>query len=632
MKKIDELLKILSDSQKPVPSSSLAKVLGVTERTVRNYVNKINENEIKIVSSKHGYYLYKNTNFYPESDSKLNENSERSYLILSKLLISKEGVSLFDEAENLDISESTIANNVIPRIKKLVSKFNLKIESKNYLYFLVGEEKNKRKLIGYLVSNHTYGCFSTADSLKRLFPSFDVENVLKNLYDLCQESDLFLNTFALNNLLIHLLIIIIRLDSKDNLTTLDKNHNLDSLIPNKTQKDKILNLAKKISILIQEKTNRNIPEDDYQQIVILISLSIEKESTNLQTFIDKAFIKNIEDLVQDLSKRYSIPSFDKDFVLQFSLHMYNARQRSSLNISYPNPITYQIKKDYAPIYDMAVFFSHQFSRIYQIDLSEDEIAFIAFHFGSYLENNKQIKSKISCIVVIENYHDISKNLINELNASFSYEVVIIDVMSLNRYTLFKPECDLLITCVPTSIQHPHKVFINPILTKKNMLKILSTVEEIEKERKIKNSKDFLRALFDPKLYFRNVNLQSKNSYIQFMGEKALENHYINEKFIQDVILRENVSSTAFTDYIAIPHTISQYAEKSFICVIHNDHPIKWGDKEINFILMIGISESDMKFFKDAFDLLIEVFYSTEKTLEILNTKNYKDFLYKICDI
>ena len=38
---------------------------------------------------------------------------------------------------------------------------------------------------------------------------------------------------------------------------------------------------------------------------------------------------------------------------------------------------------------MAVYFAHRFAQIYHIEVSEDEIAFIAFHIGSYLENNKQ---------------------------------------------------------------------------------------------------------------------------------------------------------------------------------------------------------------------------------------------------
>ena len=74
-----------------------------------------------------------------------------------------------------------------------------------------------------------------------------------------------------------------------------------------------------------------------------------------------------------------------------------------------------------------------------------------------------------------------------------------------------------------------------------------------------------------------------------MGERCLEHGYVKEAFIEDVILREGVSSTAFTDALAMPHAIRQYAERSFICVIHNSMPIHWGRKHVHFIFMVGIT-------------------------------------------
>ncbi len=55
-KKTDELLKILSDTSVWVSSSTLAKMLGVSERTIRNYINKIHEEGIyQIEAYRYGY-------------------------------------------------------------------------------------------------------------------------------------------------------------------------------------------------------------------------------------------------------------------------------------------------------------------------------------------------------------------------------------------------------------------------------------------------------------------------------------------------------------------------------------------------------------------------------------------------
>lgn len=110
-----------------------------------------------------------------------------------------------------------------------------------------------------------------------------------------------------------------------------------------------------------------------------------------------------------------------------------------------------------------------------------------------------------------------------------------------------------------------------------------------------------------------------------MGEQCVTHGYAKEEFVQDVLQRESFSSTAFTDVLAVPHAINQYADRSFICVIHNDMPIQWKKKTVHFVLMIGITEAEMKFFKPAFDRIVELFNSTSRTLELLKTNTFEEF-------
>lgn len=153
-----------------------------------------------------------------------------------------------------------------------------------------------------------------------------------------------------------------------------------------------------------------------------------------------------------------------------------------------------------------------------------------------------------------------------------------------------------------------------------MLDLLVENKKIEKARK------FLKSWFHSELYFRNVKLDSPTSYINFMGQECMKLGFIQSSFISDVLLRESISSTAFTNYVAIPHTISQNADHSFICVVHNDSPIPWTNNKANFLLMIGITQDDMKYFHDAFNLLIELFLTPAVLSKLLNTKNFQEFV------
>ena len=626
--KKDNLIQILLRATLPISSPSLAKMLGVSERTVRNYINQINQGgDFCITASKNGYTIARAAEEKPEPAAPASSYMEkRTYCLLSKLLASDGPVSVFDVAEELVVSESTVMNTVVPAAKKTIASFRLKIESKNYNLFLVGDERDKRKLIGSIVSEHTYGYFTSMETLEQMFPGLDIKRIWKQLYDIFHDSNLFFNNYALNNVLVHIMVLMIRLGSEDALNSYPSLQHIQELLSQFEEKKQIVRLADTISDLFARVFGRTVPQGDYEQILVFIALSLDHRVHQIIIeLVEEEFLQNILNLMETMSQRYNLPSFDREFLMQFSLHMYQAYHRCQFHMSYPNPIMGQIKTEYALIYDMAVWLAHAFSYIYRVELNEDEIGFIAFHIGGFLENSKKISSNITCIILGENYHSFMRKTADDIKARFASDIFILDIMSVDQYSILQPSCDLLIATLPTSITHPHKVTVNPIITKQNYLAIWDEIENIQKQRNLNNTREFLQRLLWNELYFRNVSLDTPEDYIRYLGEACLKRHYIHPDFINDVLLRESVSSTAFTDYLAVPHPMRQYAQRSFICILHNDVPIPWGNKHVHFVLMIGISEKDMRLFPDAFELIVDRFCSTEKVLEILNTETFDQF-------
>lgn len=625
--KQNELLRILSETNESIPASILAGMLGTSERTVRNYIKGLNESgRVSIVSSREGYRLKEGA---ADQDSSLSENEARSWQVLSDLLTSKEGVNAFDEADRLFVSASTVVNAIIPQIKAMVREYGLCIESANYQFYLKGSERDKRRLIGHIATNGSYSFWNTDESLRQLFPQQDIDKIMQELYPIFEKAQVYLNDYSLNNLMVHILVILIRLQSGDGLEEQEAHASTDGLLGSLYNREEIKALADMIAADFMENHKIQIPERDYQQILILIALSAEHETVDIRSVISHEFISNVTSILSLVSERYCIPEFDNDFIMQFVLHVYYACQRCAYQMGIPNPVGPQLKKDYAPVYDMAVFFAHNLAHIYQVTFNEDEIAFIAFHFGAYLENSREHKGSVTCTIVVESYHAYSKKLVSAIRETFKDRLLIQNVLSISCFLQHATVSDLVITTLPIESEGRYVVQVSPILTKKNMDEIREKLDHIEEEKRLEHTRTFLRSLFHKELYFRNLLLEDEEAYIRYMGQRCLELGYVKEAFIQDVVLRESVSSTAFTDVLAMPHAISQNPERSFICVVHNNMPIRWGRKTVHFILMVGIARQEMRCFTPAFDLVVDLFNSTSRTIELLKTSTIEEFCRRI---
>ena len=650
--RLARLVDILKNASAPVTGASLARMLDTSERTIRNYVTQVNKEGGHRIESSNGGYRLAGTNVADESarpetstkdgrsrplptpSAKASDSAiaRRDY-VLSRLIVRTAGVDVFDAAKRLRISESTFASGVMPQVRQLASQFNLTIETHNYVMTLGGNEQDKRRLMGFLATHDSDGYFSSTKTLEELFPEFDVTAILAGIVRICQDSELLINDFALNNLLIHLLVIVVRLKSANALPDGDEVIDVNKMLEEFSQRDAILRCANGISSYFGREFGCVIPEADYRQIVVLIALSVERcsyENLNLDglaDLIDQDFLDLVKRICDQTVARYDIPAFDEPLLLQLTLHVFNAVQRAKYHVSYPNPLAHQIKHEYAPVYDMAVYFAHQFVRERGVSLDENEIAFIAFHIGAYLERCPAQNDLVTCVVLVDNYHGMAPQLAREVQRALGNDAMVRFAMTGREYLDQKPKCDFIVCSSRIEGASADQVVVGPILNRKGERAIREKVEDILQARETGAARRFLNSLFSPDLYVRNIELEGgRDEVIDYLASLAEWLGYAEEEFVRDVHAREAASSTAFTDCLAVPHSIGAYAKRSFIAVLHNDAPIAWGSHNVKFVLLIGIAERDMAMFRGAFDLIVETFMSVDKTVALLRTSRYDEFV------
>ena len=110
---------------------------------------------------------------------------------------------------------------------------------------------------------------------------------------------------------------------------------------------------------------------------------------------------------------------------------------------------------------------------------------------------------------------------------------------------------------------------------------------------------------------------------------------IDQEYVDQTVEREQMSSTAFTDSLAVPHAMTMSAQRTAIAIVVNDTAIDWGDARVNVIAFIAFSEAGRSSFQTVFDQFVEVFSDREAVLALIRRADtftaFIDELVRIID-
>ncbi|MEF9892953.1 MAG: PTS sugar transporter subunit IIA [Anaerorhabdus sp.] len=616
--------------ERDVQSNELSQVLKISTRQVRKYVNQLNsmfENDNLIYSTNKGYRL--NSDLYviykeTVNKQKIETPKTRQNYIIQRLISEKEGLDIYELAEDIFVSESTI-NSDIRTLSKALSSFDLEIVKNKNIVTLLGTEKEKRKLMSSLISSDSYDNFILKNEIRLLTFHYHFWDFRKDLLEIFTRKNIFVNDYTLNNTALHLVVMIDRI--RNNCMLCDDD-DLSSLMHTPQ-----FDVATEIKEYIQSKYQIKMNNSELYNLILIIDnnttiidYSLVSEA-NIHQYIEKKYIDIAHDLIHSVEDCYLLDSFSEDFICKFTIHVKNLFNRIENNYSTKNPLTAKIKATYPLIYDIAVFIAQQFKERYSVILSEDEIAFISFHIGSYFENNVQSKNKISILFLYADYYSIHKKTLDKISQKFNDKINIKYALSINNYNPNFVHADLIISTVELPFNLP-SVIINPFLTEKDITKIQNKINKLIAEKNNRELKSTILDLFNEKLFYSNIHLNDKNRIIEKLCRNAIDNNFADDCFIDDVFAREKMSSTAFQN-VAVPHSLGNNAKKSFISIALFQEPILWDNKEIQMVILIGVNNDTRKIFSQIFDGLIEVVTNSNCFTELIQSTDYAIFTDKL---
>lgn len=577
-----------------VSCKQIAKKLLISERTVRYCIKGLRDKGFLIDSNESGYTLRSKTKAYRKNEYDFSNKDERIIYLIEKILFSNNGIDIYDLADMIFISYSTIEKDLL-QLRKELSKYDLVLKRNDGIVSIEGSEKNKRLIISNILNSSKDNTMqSTIDQLCSMseINYNEITNIVNKNLLACK---LYASDYSLKSIIIHILINITRIKISGFVLSFPlyeiKQNNTSELscaIGIYKEIKSIINLdinefeIQQLAFIIASKTTNNNHEEDFINV---------KENNNIKKFVLH--------LIKEINETYFIDLNDEDFISFFTLHLTNAFFRAENNVFSKNPLSDKIYIQNPVIYDVAVFIAQQIKKYYSYDFNKDEITFISLHVGAIIEKKSEESKKIKALLLMDKYYnyqndDYLKTLNIKLNNSCEIINIANDVNSFNA-----TYCDFIINMSSSNIENIPNIKVSLFPSNKEFEAITNFANEINKKKKNAELLEKFRDFFDESLFEKNHYENSPEEMISYLCNKFQNEGIADENYKESVLEREKITPTSFDNYIAMPHSMSCSTSKNCGAVIINEKPMKWGYFEVNIIILIGINnkkEANLKFF------------------------------------
>lgn len=626
-----EIIHYILEKQDWISGNEIANFFGLSSRTIRNRIQQIkSENPNIIISSYKGYKVNENELLdYKSKDNVLDTNNARVKLILRHLFAADFDYSIYDLADKLFISDAQL-ERTLRLVKNHLENFDLSLERVRNRVYISGSEINKRKLLNNLIYKEKNENQFLNESILLLQDKINLDKFKTQLQFFFNNHNIYINDYGFNNIIIHLTIMIERISNNYSLDIFNLSTNENILKENISKIS--LDIAKYLESIFLIKFSSN--ELHYLSLIISNNSSIVNPSTvtkhNLTDYIEKKYIDLTEKTLKKLQKNYSLEDFSNDFIINLTIHIKNLLSRATNKSYIKNPLTYKFMNEYPVIYDMATFVIKEINNFEALRVTDDEIAFIAFHIGAYLENKSIIEEKIICALIFDSYYDIRLRGVEKIIEQFKNDIFIANVIASSDMHNLPHDLDLIITTIPAKLEYNVPVIECSILMNDDDLKKIDTaIREIKQKRRLSAIKNDLSQFTNQSLFKRNLYLEDEFEYIDIITKECFELKLSPLSFQEEVIERERLSSTSFNNHVAVPHSLHANCYKSFLYVIINEKRITWGSNSVNIILLIGTAKNDHKAFESIFQTIIRIMYEKSNVRRLINCKNYNDFISEL---
>lgn len=608
----NNMLEYLAQANQPLTSEDLATHLGVSPKTIRNDIQALNHTgKGVIIDSKRGvgYFIADNS----KTHIMVHQNEENFQYEVLKAVIDSPQVNLYELADKLFISDSALMT-MVSNLNNVIAQADpsLQIRRVNNDLLISGTEGQRRHVFNLFLAQEIREKDLPLDKYASYFAFSDLRELYSLINTLHEQEHIKMNGFAAISFVLHISVLLERIHEGN--YVYQKQVNLDH--------DACREYAEALKQLLEKKFQITLPDQELAYIYHLYLGQFQTVEPVNQTKLDQV----IHQVLTAIRETFYVDfSRDIDLAAYLRNHMKSLYQRAQTDRFLINPLTSDIKTQYPFIYNLSVFAAVLFQKRLEFQIPDDEIAYIALHFLASYDTIQSERTKN--ILLITPYGLGNQRLIQvKLNQIENFEINVKDTPTIKealRIIHQTRNVDLVLTTEPIHVNLGAPIFLyHGLLSDEDVAGISRFLQQEEKT----THQLVMEKFMDARLFFPAKSLTNPEDVIRFLCQKLVDNGDVDANYVNLVLERERLSSTAYENNHAIPHAIQRVAMHSAIAVCSLPRAIDWNGKKVRLVLLLALTSERKSDFEDLFGELVKVLDSTSFVNRLARVTEFETFI------
>lgn len=633
------LLKVLSkaSSKEFNELEEFAKYLGVSTRTIRNYIKEINSIIVthkigEIVHIKElGYKIviydqkeFDNLMNHKDEYGCLNHPDERLKYIIEVLINAKEIIKIDELAFELNIGRTTLIND-LKKAENLLKLYDVKIKGKpNTGIWLEGNEVNIRL---FILCNL---CPAFIESLLANNPTTFISKEYYNevrlkLNELIIFNKLHINDETISNIINYVMVMLFRTIQGRTIDYLEDRYENIKMC-------KEYEFSLEIIELLSDRINIKYKENE--AIYLTLPLIGRKAAVNINDQAISSSMQSLaEEIIDSINDSFGIRmNHDSQIIEKFIYHLNFMLNRLKFNLKIKNDLILDIKNNYPLAYEMATLAGKVIESNVGLKPGEDEVGYMALYFGSYIEQYRYWQESIKKVALVCGTGLGSAQLLNiKLKKYLGKDALVHCYSDMQLNSELLDEYDVIFTTVNIKVETKKPIIKVDILFSEDEFKNAVQEKLIYSKYNLNDFsiKNSILTIMMQKNHFFILDKETYLDNLEFMVDGLYEMGDIDGGFKKRIMRRELKASTSFGNYIALPHAVNYIGDRIQIVLGIIKELVVWNDEEIKLIILLLIPREehiDNELLVKTYEELLKIAQDRQRVINLSKTLDYDEFM------